>query len=176
MSESSGSVIGIDPASTTGYCVGVPGVKAPFLGSVNFRRDTTDVHADLFGRAHRWITELIAINRPALIAVEQPVPPSSMWNGTNFNTTAISLGLNGIFIGAAVAKRVDVLVAPVTTWRRHFLGAGNARLPGDEAKRAAVKQCRLLGWAPPNADSAEAGGIWLWACSGLTVQHIGSGA
>ena len=165
-----GVILALDPASTTGYAVGATNVNTPFLGSVKLRHDETDENADIFGRAFFWISELIAINAPALVAIEPPVPPGNMWGSTNFRTTAISLGLNGIYLGCANAKHIPVLTAPIFTWRKHFLGAGNAKLPREEAKRAAVKQCRLLGWCAPDDDAAEAGGIWSWACGEAAIE------
>ena len=166
-------IIALDPATTTGYAIGAAtGDVKPFLGAVNLKHDETDTHADIFGRAFRWIAGLIEINQPALFAIEPPVPPGNMWGNSNYNTTALALGFNGIFIGAAAHKGVAVLPAPIFTWRKHFLGPGNAKLERAKAKLAAVKQCRLLGWSAPNDDAAEAGGIWDWARGEIARQQL----
>lgn len=157
-----GSILAIDAATRTGTCEGVPG-RLPRLSTENFRQAPADGPEEIFARATFWLADRLRENPPTLVAIEQPVPPSAAWGATNHQTTIITIGLYGIFVGIARCKSIQVLHAPINSWRRYFLGKGN--LKGDVAKRQAVALCRHLGWDAPDHNAAEAAGIYSWACS-----------
>jgi hypothetical protein len=142
------------------------------LESANFGRER-DSHADIFGRATKWFARVLAHERFDLIIVEESIPPSQVWGRTHYSTTAISHGLRGIFLGQAAAHGLRTVEAPIRTWRRYALGAGN--LKRDDAKRAALQLCKNLRWPAVDDNAAEAAAIWLYGCSLLaparTMRH-----
>jgi hypothetical protein len=71
--------------------------------------------------------------------------------------------LYGIFTGATTARGIKLLPVTPSTWRKHFLGAGNGKLPRAQAKAAALEQCRRLKWDAPDDNAADAAGIFAWA-------------
>jgi hypothetical protein len=161
-----GYVLALDPATKTGYAIG-RAKENPLLATVDFGDEFSN-HNDIFRRAHYWLAGVLKAQEPDLFVIEDVVPPSMKAGKTTHNVSSISLGLSGIFIGMAGAHGIPVLRAPISTWRKCFLGRGN--LPRDAAKLAAKRQCRALGWAHEDDNAAEAGGIWFWACGQITPQ------
>jgi hypothetical protein len=162
-----GTILAIDSATATGICTGRPG-ETPKLETRRWRADETDSAEDIYGRAVVWMATRLRDDLPALVVIEQPVPPSAAWGQTNHDTTLITIGLFGIFCGLAKAKGVRAMRAPISSWRKYFLGRGN--LKGDVAKRQAVRLCRELGWDAPDHNAAEAAGIWSWACAQVAPE------
>jgi hypothetical protein len=161
-------ILALDPATRTGYTVGAVGADKPTLGTVNFGGRLHDDHADIFARALRWI-ELQFSSRsvfgvPGVLAIEEPVAPWQVQGETQYAATKIALGLQAIFQGAARAQGIQIITAPVRTWRKYALGAGNMK--GADAKRAIMRLAKQLGWWDESLDhnAAEACGIWLYAC------------
>jgi hypothetical protein len=156
-------VLAIDPATRTGWCSGAVGGK-PRLGTVNFAGVD---HPDVFARAMHWIDVQVSsdacMGRPDVLAIEEPVAPFQVQGQTQWATTQIALGLQGIFQGAARRHDIKVITAPIRTWRKYTLGAG--AMKGADAKAAMVQLVRQLGWADEEIDhnAAEAAGIWLYA-------------
>lgn len=162
MDYAGGEIWAIDPATRTGFAAGLPGAT-PTLSVHNFGEDK-EGHTALFGRATFFLAERLRLKTPGLIVIEAPVPPRQKEGSTHYNTSEISLGLNGIFLGIAHCKRVPVMHAHIGSWRKFFLGRGN--LKGDEAKLQCLKLCEQLGWeAGGNHNAAEAAGIFAWACA-----------
>lgn len=159
---SSGAILALDPATLTGVADGIPG-GIPVLSVVRLRNDPDDEAEELFRRAATWMWGRINADPPAVLAIEVPVPPHQAKGFTQHKTSALMLGLYGLYVGIARARGIKVIRAPIRTWRKCALGVGN--LPGEQAKAAMMKRCKQLGWYSPDHNSAEAAGIWLWACS-----------
>ncbi len=153
-----GKILALDVAIKTGVACGRPG-EAPRLQTIDFRGD--DELTGLYGRATLWMATKLRDDPPELVVIEQPVPPSSAWGQTSHQTTLITIGLFGIMCGIVHCKSIRLEIAPISTWRKHFIGGG--RHPGVIAKQMAIERCRLLGWIPEDHNSAEAAGIWSWA-------------
>ena len=152
-------ILALDIAKVTGVARGHAGSTPALSVQIFGRRDDDD--AETFGRATLWFARLLRDEPPELIAVERPLPV--------YDSTLL-YGLRGIAIGLARAKHVPVIQVPVATWRKFFLGRGDLR--GPEAKRRCVKLCAQLKWSAPTTragdpdhNAAEAGGLWLYACS-----------
>jgi len=158
----SGTILALDVATNTGICDGVPGCT-PKLSTVSWRRDKSDDVAAIYGHAIGWMAARLKDDPPALVVIERPVPPSGAFGATNHQTTLITIGLFGVFCGVASAKSIEVLEAPISTWRKFALGAGN--LAGKVAKQRAVELCAHLSWQAQDHNAAEAACIWLYACS-----------
>jgi hypothetical protein len=155
-----GKILALDVATRTGVAEGRPG-EVPRLRTINFRGDDKNDLTCLYGRATLWMAMTLRDNPPDLVVIEKPVPPSGAFGHTNADTTLITIGLFGIICGIVHCKSIRLEIAPISTWRKHFIGKGNA--PGVIAKQMALDRCRLLGWKPEDHNSAEAGGIWDWA-------------
>lgn len=155
--------------SGTGFAIGKPKDRAPEIGVVKFSRGQ-DAWPDLFGRVFRWYDIVLATHKPALVAVETPMPTQARQGKTNETAIAASYGIHAIFVGVAKAWKIEVLEVSVRTWRKYFLGAGD--LPGERAKLAAMRLCRQLQWTTDDHNGAEAAGIWSWACSQVQPQSV----
>lgn len=153
-----GTILALDVASKTGVAVGRPG-EVPRLQTIDFRGDGE--LPGLYGRAVTWMATQLRDEPPDLVVIERVVPPSGARGFTNHDTTMISIGMFGILCGIIHCKSIRLELAPISTWRKSFLGKGN--YPGTIAKQMAVDRCKLLGWNPPDHNAAEAGGIWHWA-------------
>jgi hypothetical protein len=161
-------VLALDPATKTGYAIGRP-KEQPVLATVDLG-DEFATHNDIFRRAHYWLAGVLKAQRPDLFVIEDVVPPSAIQGRTTHSGSIISVGLSGIFIGMAGAHGIPVLRAPISTWRKYFLGHG--KLPREKAKLAAMRQCRRLGCTYKDDNAAEAGGIWFWACGQIMPQTL----
>lgn len=155
-----GKILALDVATKTGVAEGRPG-EVPRLQTIDFRGKKKDDLTALYGFATRWMAEKMRNDPPDLVVIEQPVPPSSAWGHTNHDTTLITIGLFGILCGIVHCKRIRLEIAPIATWRKHFLGKGN--YPGQIAKKLAIERCQLLLWDAPDHNAAEAAGIFDWA-------------
>jgi hypothetical protein len=153
-----GKILALDVATKTGVAEGRPG-EVPRLETIDFRGD--DGLTGLYGRATLWMATKLRDDPPALVVIEKPVPPSAAFGHTNADTTMITIGMFGILCGIVHCKSIRLEIAPISTWRKHFLGKGNH--PGPIAKGLAMQRCALLGWDHEDHNSAEAGGIWDWA-------------
>jgi len=160
-----GKILALDVATKTGVAEGRPG-EVPRLQTIDFRGDDDLASSaasltGLYGRATLWMATKLRDDPPELVVIEKPVPPSGAFGHTNHDTTLITLGLFAIFCGIVHCKSIRLEIAPISTWRKHFIGKGNA--PGVHAKVMAMDRCHLLGWFPIDHNSAEAAGIWDWA-------------
>ena len=153
-------ILALDSATKTGVAIGVAG-ETPKLWTQVWRLDKQDGPPEIFGRALVWMATILRDDPPDLVVIEQPI--YSVAGNTTHQTTTIIQGLYGIFTGTVKAKGIELLVAPIASWRKFALGHG--RLKGDDAKRRMLALCAHMGWPSEDHNSAEAAGIWLWACS-----------
>jgi Holliday junction resolvasome RuvABC endonuclease subunit len=151
-------VIALDPATHCGCAVGEVGGR-PKLSSVTMRDSRDDPHEDVFGRAVRWIEQVIERHHPVLIAIEKPFYVNER---TNYATTVVLHGIYAGFTGAARARNVTVWPVTAATWRKHTLGTSKLG-SRDDVKDAMVTLCRRLDWSAPDDNAADAAGIWIWA-------------
>lgn len=164
----SGEVLALDPATKTGVAFGAPGER-PQLWTENFGGEDT-AWEGVYANATFWLADFLRTRSPALFIIEQPVPPSAVRGVTNHATTMITIGLYGVFTGLVGCKKIRLTPVRIGMWRKHFLGVGN--LKTEEAKRAALRRCRQLGWEAPDHNAAEAGGIWEWGCAQLRQPSL----
>lgn len=161
-----GTILALDVASKTGVAFGRPG-EIPRLQTIDFRGE--DELPGLYGRAVTWMATRLRDEPPDLVVIERVVPPSGAMGFTNHDTTMTSIGLFAILCGIVHCKSIRLELAPISTWRKNFLGKGN--YPGKVAKQMAVDRCKLLGWDAPDNNAAEAAGIWSWA-AGIYMGKI----
>lgn len=165
----SDAILALDPATLTGVAYGIPG-GTPKLSVWKLREDPDDEPEEIFRRAATLMWRRMVLEPPALLAIEVPVPPHMAKGVTQHKTSAIMLGLYGLYVGIARARGVKVIPAPIRTWRKCALGVGN--LPGEQAKRLMMKRCKALGWEASDHNAAEAAGIWFWACGSVQAANL----
>ena len=56
-------------------------------------------------------------------------------------------------------------LAEASEVRKFFIGKTGVRMDRDAWKRAAKRQCRILGWGASDDNAAEALGLWAYACA-----------
>lgn len=155
-----GKILALDVATKTGVAFGRPG-EVPRLETIDFRHGKNDELTWIYGRATLWMATKLRDDPPDLVVIEKPVPPSAAFGHTNHDTSMITIGMFGIFCGIVHCKSIRLEIAPISTWRKCFLGKGN--YPGNVAKQMCVDRCKLLGWDAPDHNAAEAAGILEWA-------------
>jgi len=144
----------LDAATQCGVAEG-PTDGQPRLYTVNFAaRD--DAH--VFARAQGWLARRLS----------QPPIPKAIWieepqRGRWDNATYRLVGLGAALSGTAVLFGVPAHFANVRTIRKYTLRRGD--LPGDDAKRLAMRLARASGLEPANLDEADAWCGWTWARS-----------
>ena len=179
-----GEIVGIDPATNTGFTSGEPGAT-PVLDVIDFRVKKDDSPRLIFKRATFWWATRLQ-RPPAAVFIEAPVPPTKLIRKrtptggteliearTNFDVTKIAFGLYGIFVGLAECKGVPTYDANINAWRAVFFGKGNGRLKGDVAKKMAKRACQALDWDCKNDDNAaESAGIWTYGVYMLAKRNM----
>jgi hypothetical protein len=155
-------ILALDPATTTGIADGIAGAT-PTLSKIRFRHTVDETAEIIFGRAALWFAGYLEADDPpiAMVAIEAALVPSQVAGVTTFDTSLIAMGLQGLFHGLARARGIDTMRAPIAAWRQFFLGS--TRMRRAEAKKAAIRNCALLGWGDVGPDAADAAGIWSWA-------------
>jgi hypothetical protein len=161
-------ILALDLASRTGIATGVAH-ETPVLSFVDFSRPG-DSDADVFARAARWMGDWLQDHRPDIVVIEAPVPKYDK---------SLQQGIRGIVLGLAAIQGLRIIEVEVQTWRKYALGFGN--YPGKVAKARCVELCQRLGWTLPiggkrtglpDHNSAEAAGIWLWACARVDPKNV----
>lgn len=160
------TILAIDPATSTGFALGVAGTN-PQLQTRRWEIPG-DTIPERCGRARNYIESVLNIFEIDLVAIEES---PNMGGRTTWATTKILQRLYGVFTGAACGRGIALLEVQPSTWRKTFLGAGNGNLERADAKRAALVQCRRLGWLPADDNAADAAGIWFHACA-IVAPHL----
>jgi Holliday junction resolvasome RuvABC endonuclease subunit len=152
-------ILAFDIARNTGIAVGSTDGE-PVAWSVNLGKS----HEARFSKALQLTASLIIKHQPDLIAIEDVVGRAK--------TPHVNVGIVACVRGVACNRGIPVLMCPVQTVRKHFVGrAYTAKdFPGLTANKAreAIKaqvmgRCALLGWSVPDDDAADAAAIWDYA-------------
>src|SRR5258708_1096782 len=117
-----GKVLALDVATKTGGAEGRPG-EVPRLQTIDFRGE--DGLPGLYGRATLGLRRKVGEDPPDVGVIEKPVAPSAAFGHTNADTTLITIGMFGILCGIVHCKSIRLEIAPISTWRLHFIGKGN---------------------------------------------------
>ncbi|HYA07726.1 MAG TPA: hypothetical protein VEF90_17700 [Xanthobacteraceae bacterium] len=155
--------------TSTGLAEGRPG-EAPRFSTVRFggkkgkRADAAEDFRDVWQRGFEWMTDRLSLGSPRAIFIEAPTRPGAFGGETNAANTLVIVGLWTALYLAARARDVMWREANAKTVRQLFIGTG--ALKSREAKSEAKRVCEALGWAPKNADEADAGAVW-WCASRL---------
>lgn len=163
MMASGGLIMGLDVAGRTGIAEGVPG-SVPRLCSELFKLEDDTCPTQAYGRAIAWMAKRCAReDAPVAVYVEGVIPDVFLKGETHHNAQMIKIGLYGCLTGVAMAKRIPVFPVNIGKYRKAFIGYGNLRK--DEGKELVYKQCKVLGWEPPDLDASDAAAVWAWGCA-----------
>ena len=146
-------ILALDIASNTGIAVGSVG-SIPLAWSENLGKAPDERR---FSNVLRLTDRLIREHKPDFIAVEAAIGGKT--------TSHFLVGLVACVRGCAFNRGVPCEALHLGSIRKHFLGKAltTRDFPGlshAKAKQAikaeVVKRCNLLGWNPPDHDSADA--------------------
>ena len=159
-----GSVIFLDLATTTGWCVGVPGEK-PISGSIRLGYQgctPEEKGAALFN----FLSPRLMAFRHRMLVFEAPLDPRQMGRTTNAATARTLIGL--AFMAGSVASLTNPRYreANVSEVRKFILSG--SRPPKGEAKNAVMKVVRTLGYDFKDDNEADAIAGWLHATAILS--------
>lgn len=161
-------VLAFDTAIRTGVAFGCAG-GVPKCFTVDLGKAQWDVR---FAKTLRMVDHFAKQFEPDLIAVEAPA-------AGNF-TNADLVGLTVCIRAQAARLGIRCEVYAANSVRKHFLGKAlrAADFPGKTrgAAKSAIKaqviaRCRMLGWVVPDADAADAGALWDYACALASRSH-----
>jgi hypothetical protein len=156
------TILALDLATTTGWCVGTPGGK-PVYGSTRLGSPGA-TSGEVFAGFLAWLVDMIRVHDPRVVVYEAPLPPSHMRGKTNVNTARRLMGLPAIAEAVAYRMRVPVILeATVSDVRQHFIG--KRTLPGAEGKLAVKLRCQMLGYSPPDDNASDALALWDYTCA-----------
>lgn len=156
-------VLGLDVATVTGFAHGRVDAVAPTWGMVRFGEPGTP-STEVFGRAMKWIDDLLRQLKPDVVMIEALLPPQAMRNHTSRAVRDRLCGLNAIISACAHNNDVgEIASAQVQDIRAHFIN--ERMLPRVIAKREVTNKCHSLGWNVTNDNCADAVACWSYACS-----------
>lgn len=106
------TVLAIDPGSRMGWAV--PGESGVIVTTKRKDEEREAWHARLFDRMSEQMAELVAIHRPAVLAIEAPAAGKGSMKG---NQAPVALGLRAVIY--VIARRHEILIDPVSiaTWK-----------------------------------------------------------
>jgi hypothetical protein len=154
----------LDIATVTGFALGRIG-ETPTARSIRFAAAHSDSNT-LFAGCFEWFGELIEKGPlPEILAIEELLPPIARRGTTSTSAQHRLAGLHGVIRAmarhAAIPEIVGVNVGDV---RAHFIHERGMRR--DEAKRAVLATCGMLGWEAADNNCADALAVWSYI-SGL---------
>ena len=163
------TVLGLDIASTTGWCFGAPG-ETPSCGSVRFASPGAS-HGAILARAFDWMVELTKDKRPDIIVLEDLLPFGAARGRTNKKTGDLLGALHGIVRLVAFKRSIfKVQAVSVSDVRGHFIDGRTYK--SDQAKSYVLQKCKSLGWLDhADNDAADACAVWSFWCSKLDPKE-----
>ena len=150
------SCLAFDTATVTGVAFGRSGDR-PKSWSVDLGKVDWPVR---FSKTLRMVRHYATELKPDLIAVEAFV------GGPKANTNLV--GLVCCVLGEADRMGIRTVSYYPASIRSHFLGGIKGKGP---IKQQVFAKCRLLGWAPPSLDAADALALWDYALSLESRSH-----
>jgi hypothetical protein len=161
-----GIVLALDLATTTGWCIGVPGA-VPECGHIRFTKPGTSRAATY--RAYRnWLDETWGKRDeiPDLIVYESPAVGAHMGGKTNVDTLKLLSGLAEHLEEWAHGK-TELREASVSQVRSHFIGQN---MKAKIAKPLVFERCVELGWPVETTDESDACALWDYQCCWLNPE------
>lgn len=160
-------ILALDLAVSTGFCIGRAGQRPVRTGCARLKgpKDERGVAGRNLGCL---IRDLCATDWPDMVVIEAAMHAAAKGEkGNGGFSVEVAWLLVGAVYGFCGPQGLRVEKAHVQTVRKHFTGHG--RWGGrDEAKRAVVERCHLLGLMPRHRhddNEADAIAIHDWACA-----------
>lgn len=161
------NVLFLDAATQFGFCIGKIG-EAPVYGSVGLASENAPNHAK-FADAQLWLENVIATNRPNLIAIERPAG-GQFKGATNAKSTAFLQSLADILATSAYrAKIFDIRLIAVQSIRKELLG--RPAMAG-KGKIEVMTKLVELGYRPQDDNASDAIAGWLYTCKAYAPDSI----
>ena len=153
----------LDLATVTGFAVGRVDDK-PEAWTIRLA-PTGSVPDDLFAGAYAWWRDTLERRpKPDILAIEELLPPIARRGSTSTGAQHRLAGLHGIIRGLARAAGIpEIMGVNVNAVRSHFIQARYLRR--DEAKRAVMVRCKMLGWTATDNNMGDALALWSYAQS-----------
>jgi hypothetical protein len=158
-----GTVLALDLATTTGWCIGVPG-STPECGHVRFSKPGSS-RAQTYRAYRNWLDGVWGKREeiPDLIVYESPAVGMHMGGKTNVDTLKLLSGL-AEHLEEWAYQKTELREASVSQVRAHFIGQN---LKAKVAKPLVFERCVELGWPVETTDDSDAAALWDYQCCWL---------
>ena len=156
------TVLALDTATNCGWALGSESGGKPTCGVWNLPENGLDRAMVALRDNVMWACKSSGVKTLVYEATLQKV---DRFHGRRVNE--VLLMLQAVAREAAFRNGCDIRGYATNTWRKTFLGNGS--LITEEAKRAALHRCKILGWPTETHDAAEACGL-LYHHLSTTVQ------
>ena len=153
----------LDLAAITGMATGRVDAK-PVARSITLV--PVDATSDqLFAACLDWFEDALERGPPPdILAIEALLPPLARFGATSTSSQHRLAGLHGIVRGLAHRAKVpEVMTASVADIRQHFIHHRN--LKRNEAKRAVLNTCKMLGWSAADNNAGDALALWSYTAA-----------
>jgi hypothetical protein len=153
-----GVILGLDVATTTGWCMGHTQCGSPSWGTRKLP-SAGDAAATMAMAA--WLEPILVEGRPGLVAAE--TPPSLAWGGgkTNAKTLLRLNKLVGKVEELCFEAGIDFALVDTTEWRKPLTGM--ARFPKTRRPYPPIAALAQIGFDVADHNAADAFGVWLYA-------------
>jgi hypothetical protein len=170
-----GVVLALDLSVNTGFAIGCAGER-PRSGSVRLKK-RGETERIAWRNLGCFLRDQFAFERPELVVYEAALDPAAMRDiGNSSHTIAMQWGHVAAVEAICGPLGVRTLAVHVQTVRRHF--TGRARWgERDEAKRAVVERCWMLGYFGRDCadhNRADACAAFDYACAVYGRRPLGS--
>jgi Holliday junction resolvasome RuvABC endonuclease subunit len=155
-------LLALDLATVTGFALWAPGMRLPNYGTLTFAAEIGAFACDMkdaFDDAFKaWKIDEIFVEAPL------------SHGRTQAATTLKLIGAQVIVRMLAYKHGIKVTAVPVSTWRKHFIGAGRAPKAVPKPKRrkwlkaTVMAACVARGWPTEDDNAADALGLLSYAC------------
>ncbi len=155
--------LALDLGVKTGWARWEPGLSKPVSGT--FDCGAKDKAGGYGGRSlafYGWLLNKIESFEVTHLAIEDEL---SSFTGKDMNrgNEQWQPAQHRLCEMAATAHQIPYKKIPIQTWRKHFLGRGQAprgtRNSRAWFKQQAIQRCKMLGWDVKSDDQAEANGV-----------------
>lgn len=168
-------ILGLDQSrKNTGFCYGIADAEAVPKWGVQPFESYGENGVLLIREVRKWAISLMEVVRPDAVYCEQIVINVARFNSqTVYEQFEVVAGIEAAcdFIGC------ECFMVDIGTWRKRFLGRGNAPKWAPENDRtnwlkdAAMKACADRGWLIDNHHAAEACALWDFGCAHQDIEY-----
>lgn len=154
------SILALDLATNTGWCIAPPTAEAPRFGTLTLPSTGKDI--GLFLKKYdEWLNAMLCADDVGLIVFEAPILPRG---ATNPSTARKLMGLASHTEFVANNRSVMCVEANLMTVKKFFTGHGHAD------KSSMIATAEANGWAVRNDNEADACAVWAFAVNQRASQ------